>query len=781
MVGLRLKLMLAASCLTPPLLIAAPAVAQSEVEEVIVTASRREEALSKVPVSVAAYTREAMDERGVRNIDDAARMTPGVTFNRTANTSSGISNISIRGISSDAGSATTGIYIDDTPVQTRSVVGGDLLSSTYPAVFDLDRVEILRGPQGTLFGAGSEGGTVRFITAQPKFGAASLYGRAGMAFTRKGDPSFEAGLAGGGVLVEDRVAVRASGWYRRDGGYVDRVDHLTGNMVDKASNWQDSYVGRIAVALRVTDALTVTPSVYHQDIRYNDNNSYWEDLSDPKKTRLRKGNPLSVTSRDRFWLPAIKAEWDLGFADLTLNSSYFDRKIEGVGDLTTFEIGLWTGNPYFPAGTYVPFYNGTAQTNLTHEVRLQSKDPDARLTWLVGAFYQKAEQSHFEHVEDTFLPDIYHRETGGDFNVDFPGGLYLGKYTVYMDPLDTVDEQIALFGQADFKVTDKLKLTAGLRYAKTDFSIHGVYQGPIIGERAEDRGSQSAKPLTPKFSVSYQASDEAMVYATAAKGFRSGGYNAPIASYCGVSKTGAPIPGTDLGDLGLANRPALFADDSVWSYELGGKGRFAGGRIQVDASVYQVNWDNIQTRYDLGRCGFSFITNAGSATSKGVDLQLQARATDGLTLGAAVGYNDATFDQTIKGPHSLKAVVSKGDQVSGVPYTVTLFGRYGFTLMDREAYVRLDLDHRAKQSSRLVRLNPANGAYDANLSRQPAITQVSARAGVSLGDLDVLLYADNLLNAHPSLARSHAYSSSPLYTDMTLRPLTVGVTLTYRR
>ncbi|WP_395672845.1 TonB-dependent receptor plug domain-containing protein, partial [Phenylobacterium sp.] len=203
---------------------AAPAVtwaqdAPTDVGEIVVTATRQAQVLSRVPVSVSAYTQETMDKKGVKSIDDVARFTPGVRFDAADN------SISIRGISSGAGAGTTGIYIDDTPIQMRAL--GFSADDSLPAIFDLERVEILRGPQGTLFGAGSQGGTVRYITPQPSLTDYSSFARAEVATIAHGGRNYEGGVAVGGPIVQDKLGFRVSAWTRRDGGWIDRVDNAS--------------------------------------------------------------------------------------------------------------------------------------------------------------------------------------------------------------------------------------------------------------------------------------------------------------------------------------------------------------------------------------------------------------------------------------------------------------------------------------------------------------------------------------------------------------------------
>src|SRR5579859_5625902 len=223
-------------------------------QEIIVTATRRPEEISKVPVNITAYTPEQMDDQGVRQIDDIARLTPDLQFTHTSGAAgNNSSNISIRGVFSDVGAATTGIYIDDTPIQMRNV--GYWNANAFPKIFDLERVEVLRGPQGTLFGAGAEGGAVRFITPEPGLKDQSGYVRAELADTLSGAPSYEIGGALGGPIVEDKLGFRVSAWGRTDGGWIDRVSPDTGQTVESNSNRENSIVVRGALTAKPIDAL----------------------------------------------------------------------------------------------------------------------------------------------------------------------------------------------------------------------------------------------------------------------------------------------------------------------------------------------------------------------------------------------------------------------------------------------------------------------------------------------------------------------------------------------
>src|ERR1700734_2306727 len=195
----------------------ADADASGPLQEITVTATRHEESLSKVPISVTALTQDAMDVRGIKDFQDVARFTPGINIDN-----SGTNNIAIRGIASTGGAGTTGIYLDDTPIQMRALAFNP--DEALPQSFDLDRIEVLRGPQGTLFGAGSEGGTVRYITTQPSLTQTTMYSRDEVSDTQGGAPSYEAGIAAGTPVIPGTLGVRATVWYRRDGGYIDLIN-----------------------------------------------------------------------------------------------------------------------------------------------------------------------------------------------------------------------------------------------------------------------------------------------------------------------------------------------------------------------------------------------------------------------------------------------------------------------------------------------------------------------------------------------------------------------------
>ncbi len=794
----------------------------SKVEEIVVTATRRAESLSKVPISVAAFTSERMDQQGIRSIDDIAQFTPGITFSRTDNRNAGASAISIRGISSTVAASTTGIYLNDTPIQTRIIGAGAANFSTYPAVFDLERVEVLRGPQGTLFGAGSEGGTLRFITPKPSLTDYSVYARGETAFTESGGPSYEAGVAVGGPIVADKLGFRITGWSRRDGGYIDRVntdpqpgdtplavfnadpstpatviphrDHAN-FVTEQNSNWKDSRVLNGSFALQPVDNLVITAGVYYQKIYNNDANTYWEALSKPDKGVWQQGYPLRQPNTDEFWLPSVSINWDLGPVRFITNSSYMDRNQNALNDYAPFESALWAGYWEFPVGMFAPTVQSNSQVQWTQEARLESTNDNSWFRWVIGAFYQKTTEKSRELVQDTFLPNLFFDVVGVPFSVALPcptcaaNGLALGKYTFNQDPVLAHDEQTAGFAQFDIKPIDNLTVTLGVRYGQTKFDANAHYYGPVVGPVVNDTGNKTEYPLTPKFGLSYQLTPGNMIYASAAKGFRVGGYNPQVGLPC-TALVGSFGYSASAGNP--TGRPQTFSSDSLWSYEVGSKNSFFGGRAQINGSAYYIDWKNIQQNVALASCGFAFTINAGKAISQGFDLDATFRLTDQLSVGGSAGYNDAEFQKTVfGGPTALVPLVSKGDKLPGSPWTLTLNSQYNFNLFERDLYVRFDYEYHSQGPDNTAALDLKNRspvlppADPLVFQPTPEMNLLSARAGIKIEGADVSIFVKNLLDEHPNLARTDLnIKSNPLdthgYTGLTLIPRTWGATISYR-
>ena len=749
--------------------------AAAAVQEIVVTATRQETPLSKAPLSVSAFGAERMQALDIKTVADIARFTPGVRYDPDLQT------VSIRGVGSNSGAGAVGIYIDDTPVQIRAI--GDYPTNTVPAVFDLQRVEVLRGPQGTLFGAGSEGGAIRYITPQPSLSERSAYLKAEASGTQGGAASGEAGFAFGAPLVEDRLGFRASAWFRRDGGWVDRVDYRTGEVTDRNANRADTAVIRVALAWSPTPGLVITPSFNAQSRKAADTDGWWEGLSDPAHGEFRNGNPVRLSDNDRFALPALKIEYDLPGAKLISNTAYFFRKQATFYDASLYNLSwiqqstpdplLTATGPSLPIAGYVaPGSIINKQNDFTQEIRLQSTDPDARLSWSVGVFYGWNRQRNSEAIIDPQFDEL-NLAVFGQTGLDLYGyGLlpgdrsYVGEYTSH-------DTQIAGFAEANWRFAPRWTLTAGVRIARTRFDFVNAQDGPYNAPGPSGASGREAEtPVTPKLGLSYQPDDRTLLYATAQKGYRIGGANVPLPlAFCQAG----------LDNLGLAKSPDSFASDSVWSYELGAKSALFDRRVSVAASVYYLRWSDIQQSVYLPECGFAFTTNSGSAVSRGFDLQGQARLGHGVSLDWAIGYDDAAYATSTRASSAPGApvIAAKGDALPGSPWSAALGVAWAFDLHGRDGFARADWQY-ARRSRASPIQDPLTQGYDPAIPAAPATSYLQLRAGVDMGGWRVQGFVDNLLNAHPELSRSHEDQQTLLFIGTTFRPRTAGVSIDRR-
>lgn len=773
------------------------AASNTGLQEVVVTAERRTEKLMDVPMSVTVFGQDALDQKGVHDIDDLSRVAPGITFLRNGMSSSGNyndedSDISIRGIDSTAGASTTGIYIDDTPIQTRHLNFGTV--NPYPELFDLERVEVLKGPQGTLFGSGSEGGTLRFITPAPGLTAYSGYARAEFGQIDGGGQNYEAGVAVGGPIIDGVLGFRVSASFREDGGWVDRVSYtrpvptptvcnpgcfgfpadvytttptVTGT-TEANANWHDTQTVRAALRWEPSASLTIDPSIYVQTLHINDTGAYWLNISDPADNVYRNGNAQRNPSTDPWYIAAVRVNWNEPWASITSNTSYFSRNQHSISDYSQWIDTVFLFNQYPPVGDTSSAYFTDHQNNFTEEVRLSSTDAASRLQWTVGVFYLHAHENSTEFIDSV------------DIAPAVPGNL------AYVQPeFSMVDKQEAVFGELNYKLSSVFKLTAGLRYSKLDYTgvVKEKQNGAFGNLNVDTTSSGSDKPLTPRFVFNYEPEPDSLYYVSAAKGFRPGGINTELPAACTV---------------GLPSQPTTFSSDSLWQYEIGSKNTLLERRLQVSASLYYIKWKNIQQFVYL-TCGLGFDYNLGELTGKGGDIEIDWRATSDLTLGFLAAYTDSAFDGPValRGPSITYPLVSSGDHLQASPWNVDLSGEYVWQTFDRKPYVRLDYQFATAQRSLVPYLDPANVPNDdPTLQGLPEIRILDLRAGLRFSGMDLSLFVHNALDFHSPIFTSRDLATTALngyaaangsvvdfatnYFGRGLPPRTYGLTATYR-
>jgi len=738
-------------------------------EEVVVTAQRRTERLQDVPMSITALAQDKLDAQGARGVDDLTRLTPGVSFQRNGiggNRNDESSDIAVRGVQSNAGASTTGIYLDDTPLQTRHMSNSTV--NVYPALFDLERVEVLRGPQGTLFGAGSEGGTVRFIMPEPSLNGYTGYARTEFAGVQDGAANYEFGGAFGGPVVADKLAFRVSAYYRRDGGWVDRFDFRNGDITQRDANWSDVGAGRLALKYKPTDELTITPSVFVQTSHINDSAAYWIGYSDPARGVYHNGMAARSASTDPFYLAAIKIDWDLPFAHMTSNTSYFSKRQHAVSDYTEVLRTLYLGQPLPPAGDVgiAPFQDH--QNNFTQEVRLSSNDAAARVVWTAGLFYTRMDENTTQQIIDsTFTEEA--------LGIPSPPGNVLYTQPEYR----LVDRQLALFGELGFRLAEKWKLTVGARASKNDYTGTVSQSGLLLGGLTiASVSSASEKPVTPRFVLNYQADRNNLLYASVAKGYRVGGVNPELPDFCS-----AGLPGPT---------PRQYRSDSLWNYEIGAKDMLWEGRLQINSSLYYYKWKNIQQDVLL-LCGLPFTDNLGNVTGKGGDIDVQVRPVDGLTLGLSVAYTDAVYDGTVSLSNLGESInlVTQGDHLPASPWNISASGEYAVHWGDRRPYLRVDYQFSSDQNSLIPLNDPGNHPNsDPTVPGAREFRLLTVRAGVRWDAFDVSLFVHNALDFHDPLSIRRDVATTVLngfpvdfdtnYFGRGVQPRSYGVTATYR-
>jgi iron complex outermembrane recepter protein len=747
-----------------------PSETPATLQEVVVTAEKRAENLQNVPISVAAYTREDIERLHITDISDIIRLTPGIG---TTYTAGGLTPIlSIRGIASNTGESTTGLYIDDTPIQVRYIGAGATTAQGFPLLFDLERVEVLRGPQGTLFGAGSEGGTIRFITPEPSFSGYSGHMRAEAAWNAVGSPSYQLGSAFGGPLVGDTVAFRVSAYAQQDGGWIDWMPYPEPLVAARNANSVTTIAFDGALAWRATDSLTITPKIFYQDQVAGGIPYYWPNASNPGSDAFKDISVVRRRVEDEFVLPTMKIDWQLGTVTVFSNTSYMHRKRDYTQDYTLSDNVAFTGNF---TGTIAPAagYNQNPQNQFTEELRLQSADPSSRLSWVLGGFFQSLTERAIQPVTSpgfaNWTETVYGTSVLGLFGVNLvePGDL------IYYGNDYSKDKEIAGFGQVEAKLTDELTLTAGLRYGTYKFEYTNYQDGPFNGGPTGSSGSGGQSQSTPKIGLSYKSSQDQLIYASASKGFRPGGPNTPVPSSCD----------SDLHNLGYAQTPSIYNPDSVWSYELGWKGDALERRLIWDASAYYLTWAAPQTRFYLPTCGeYSIIANAGAAVSKGFDLQGNFAVTNRLVLEIALGYDNARYTKRVRQPSSNKNIVSQGELLPTPPWHAMLALDYAFGSVDAEVRPYLHLDDTFANGYGTG--DPADALYDLANPRgydYSSVNVASGRLGVRGRSWDASIFSTNLLNSHPIIDSFHAGGPSSEFFEMqTLPPRIVGFTVRYR-
>lgn len=735
--------------------------------DIIVTAQRRSQTLAEVPQAISVVGGETLERQQAVSFIDYAALIPGFTVTQT---NPGESRLILRGVNTGSVGSTVAVYVDDVPFgSSGSLSNGGVLAGDFDT-FDIARIEVLKGPQGTLYGSNALGGVLKYVTALPNLAALEARAQAGIEDTRDGGTGYLAN-AMINVPIGDMLAVRASGYYRRNQGVVDAVG-LNREGVDD----NESYGGRASLLFKPSDRVSVRLSALLQNIEVDSPSSF---TVDPRS--LRPVNPITGVGtggqRQRYQrYPELNTvdyrlysgalDWDLDFATLTSVTSYATQKQKQVSDISTNAA----------RGTAQAIYGGTATTatvglafqsdvsleKFTQELRLASPDSDT-FEWLVGAYYTKEDSSLLQR----FLP--FNLASGALI----PPAATFGPFTFQEFVIANIDanyEEIAGFGSATLHLGERFDITAGGRYShnKQD-SLQAVIQ---LGNGTPQAGRSKEGVFTWSVAPRFEFSDNASVYGRVAKGYRPGGPN--------FVPAGAP-----------ANFPTSFQADTLISYEFGVRAETSDRTFGIDAAVFYLDWDDIlilsTVQTAAGPVGVN--GNGRRARSAGVEATATLRPTAGLSVVVNGAYTDAYLrDDTVSGGGQNLTGGLKGDQLPYSPkYSGSVSADYEWSVgNDAVAYVGGNLRVLGDQTAGF------NAAYRAAFGQRIAIdgySVVDLRAGVRFGNATVSVYARNLTDSYGVVSAGDfpvavpaalGGTGVPLVTASTIRPRTIGATVGYR-
>ena len=612
--------------------------AGGEPGDIIVTAQRYEQRLQDVPLSISVVGAEELQGRGVTALTDLQYSVPGLSIYEVG---TGKQTVQLRGISTSIGSTTVGIYYDETPLSLDTT--GD---SFMVRMIDLERVEVLRGPQATLYGNGSMGGTIRYIPAAPRLDAVSGSANVEYNQTRYGEAGYKAVGVINLPLATDVAAVRLAAAYERTGGFIDNV--ATG---EKDINRTDIYTVRGSLLVKPTEELSISLLGLYQKSKQPS-----QDIGIDYQTVMPVPSPL----RDRYTLIQGKIGYDLGFAELSASGSYIDRRNFTQFDLSALFVPL-IGALGFPPGyiTQVPTLATTDFKVWNSEIRLSSQG-DSPFGWQIGVAHNDLKVHQFGGTETA------------------PGTL---PFPIIASDDRRRSRAWTIYGEASYAFTPELRATAGLRWFSEN--KQRVIDSTNFGVTSLDTGDKTYRTVNPRFNLSYDFTPDSMVYINVAKGFRSGGFNQ-------TSAGGGVFP-----------VPPTYKPDSIWTYELGAKHALAGNKLTLDASVYRSEWSDVQSNNFAPGNVITIVNNSGHVSGWGVDLSVGARPTRNLTLSATYGWNNLKYDEATAD----KAV---GDPVdAAVRESWSASADWRPALSDSvNGIVRLDYQHAGKGQFTLRNLNP---------------------------------------------------------------------------
>jgi iron complex outermembrane recepter protein len=777
----------------------APA-ATSELEEITVTAQKRSESQQTVPLSITTFGAVALQEKAVVDFFDYGTKVPNLGFAYTGDGMSTARTISIRGVSGDN---VTGFYVDETP----------LPDSLDPRILDIDHIEVLRGPQGTLYGARSMGGTVRVITKTPDFTDSEVTVHAGMSDTARTDQANYTGdIVANFPIVADRAALRLSAFMDDEAGYFKRryctdpatagvtcFPQTTGPSMTTVDNVGEvkNYGVAIGLSIKLTDDMMLTPKLLQQKSTYNGflmsdvltasgSIGYpYPSYSAPPivlprlvPTDFTQGRFFNIPEGgfDNWQLNSIDFKWNTGVGEFVSSSSYFSRKVVETEDETDF---IWADllplgqilNPAYPLPRPIPSAISEEKDyqRFVEEVRFASQ-LSGPVQFVAGAFYSDLHGAipFAANYAPALAPGYGAIQTAAGVcaagiicpNPAIPDEIYGSHYK-------TDIEEPAVFGQVSWQFLEAWKLTGGLRWNQVKTTAGGYQEGTVT--QAPGGPSQVVDAITttkensttPKLELDYRITPADMVYISGAKGFRPGGL---------VPSVPAAICASQLPAGTNADETRAYRSDSLWSYELGAKTGWFENRVTVDAAIFYIDWKNIQQNILLP-CGFQYKVNAGAALSRGGEVEVRALPIDPLELTLGVGKQDARITHP---GDALSSPLQEGEHVFEVPdWTGNTSATWTARLSDEYKLVsEIDYSYvgHSFSANNLAAADPATRL-------RPHYDLLDARIALAHGKVEYAFVGKNLGNTAANLAdnRSLAAETPGRPRLVTNQPRTIGL------
>jgi len=760
-------------------------------DEITVTSMLREQELADVPFSVAAPTAQVLRSRGVNGIEGIAGIVAGFSVQ---NLGPGQSQVAMRGAS--AGQIArdqpgvkeqVGAYLDDSPI-SLSLFTPDL------DLFDIARVELLRGPQGTLFGAGSLAGTVRYISNQPELGARRLFGEVGGNLIDGGGPGGTARF-GFNVPMGDMAAARVAAYYSRTGGFMDAVQPDLS--VDEDVNVGDRIGVRAAVRVEPSERFSITPRIVYQKVETDGWNRIdaFNILANPYTTTrpaVTLGERQLFTQIDEpftddFVLGDLNLRYDFGAVSLTSITSWTFRDILVVRDAGALTSSISGGTIGLPENVYTldaPLYDSTESKVWTQEVRLSGGED--RVRWLAGGFYSNNTR---EYGQDLVV-------TGFESLSEIPTqGLQAPRDVLFFSDLAYDLEQFALFGEATVAVGERLNLTGGLRYYNFNESRAQVFDGIFAHDSTGTTvvsvpGETDASGVAPRFIASYQASDAVTLNAQASRGVRLGGINDPLNVPLCTPADSATFSGRD-----------SWETETAWNYELGAKSRVAGGRASVNVSAYYMDIRDLQLIVTAGECSSRLVFNVPKARSQGLEVEVNATPNDNLDFSVSASVNDSELRSTLTstsptGQVSVVAGIEEGNRLPSVPQLqLSAAATYQWPVgSGSQAFVTGSYHHIGSRYTQIDDHAAGFGTVDLNSYEEntigapltastftfdpelPAYNIVNLRLGLTRTNWELALHVNNVTDERAFLALDRERGAFARVGYLTNPPRTLGLT-----